>query len=257
MPLATRQIASTNHIAVWGLFALLVCCSALGPRPLRAKANNIRPEVAVVAKWQPNAAIVAVNTMITENQEPMYWWPRSPNVLPLLAKASKPAASVPKPTVWANITRMKSTPVRIRAPVSALGMLRLGSAVSSPSEAQASKPAHDRKADTTPASTRLGVTPAPKVKTEKSIPVVGAPPLPRMVTDRMTMAMMPTPSIAISTLATECTSRPATVAEMARPTSTVMYQEIWNGLSLLGCNSASSALTNAAVRASVPMAKPT
>src|SRR4051812_45782281 len=124
--------------------------NALGPKPSRPNAYSIRPDVADVARWQPNAATVAVKMMSRLNHCPTYVLPKSPSVFPELWNASRPAASVPNPTTWANITTTNSPPVRSSVPASALGMLRPGSSVSSPIEAQASNPAHDRNAATTP-----------------------------------------------------------------------------------------------------------
>ncbi len=48
-----------------------MCANDFGPKPSRPNANSIRPEVAAVAMWQPNAATVAVKMMRSENHWPM------------------------------------------------------------------------------------------------------------------------------------------------------------------------------------------
>ena len=190
------------------------------------------------------------------NHWPTYVPPKSPNVFPELWKASSPAWSVPKPTTWANITTTNSTPVRISVPASARGMLRPGLSVSSPIDAHASKPAHDRKAATTPLITAEVETPLPeKENTEKSIPVDGAPPLAKITMTSTTMDRMPIPSIASRILASSLMSRPASRNEITAATTTTTSHGGWYGLSLSGCNCAMNALVNAAVNASVPIAK--
>ena len=135
-------------------------------------------------------------------------------------------------------------------------MLRLGSSVSSPIDAHASNPAHDRKAATTPASTAPAETPPENENTEKSMPVVGAPPLPKITSTSTIIARMPTPSMASRSLASSWMSRPDNSSEITAPIATMMSQGTWYGLSLPGCSAAMNELTNAAVSASVPMEKP-
>ena len=47
-----------------------ICANAFGPNPSRPKAYSIRPEVADVARWQPNAATVAVKMISRLNHCP-------------------------------------------------------------------------------------------------------------------------------------------------------------------------------------------
>ena len=140
-------------------------------------------------------------------------------MFPEFWKASSPAASVPNPLTCANITTTNSTPVRISVPANALGMLRPGSSVSSPIEAQASNPAHDRKAATTALSTAEADTPSNE-NALKSIPVVGAPPLAKITTTSTIMDRMPMPSMASRIFASSRTSRPDSRNETAAPTTT-------------------------------------
>ena len=130
------------------------------------------------------------------------------------ANAFRPAASVPKPMVWANITATNSAPVSARVPIRARGMLRCGSVVSSPIETHASKPAQHRNAATTPP--RTAATDTPEVlNTPKSTPVGAAPPRAMMTADSTTMARIPKPSIASRILASTRASRPVSRSDSA------------------------------------------
>src|SRR4051794_829245 len=234
-----------------------MCARVFGPKPSRANAYSIRPEVADVARWQPKADTIAVKMITSENHWPMYVPPKSPNVFPELWKALKPASSVPKPTTWAKIPTTNSTPVSSSVPSSARGTLRPASSVSSPLDAHASKPAHDRNAATTPLITAEGETPLPENEnTEKSMPVDGAPPRAKITMTNTIIDKMPTPSMASRIFASTLISRPANRIEMAAATTTITSHGTWYGLSLPGCNFAMNALVNAAVSASVPIANP-
>src|SRR5207244_444976 len=127
-------------------------------------------------------------------------------------------------------TTTNSTPVSSSFPPSALGMLRPGSSVSSPIDAQASKPAQDRNAATTPVITADGETPLPeKENTEKSIPVDGAPPRAKITMTSTTMDRMPIPSIASRILASSLMSRPAIRNEITAATATITSHGAWYG----------------------------
>ena len=134
-------------------------------------------------------------------------------------------------------------------------MLRPGSSVSSPIDAHASKPAHDRKAATTALSTAEADTPSNE-NALKSTPVVGAPPFAKITMTSTIMDRMPTPSMASRIFASSRMSRPDNRNEITAPTTTTISHGSWYGWSLPGCSSAMNALTNAAVKARVPMAKP-
>ena len=171
------------------------------------------------------------------------------------SKVASPDLSVPKPIVWANITTTNSTPVSARVPVMARGMLRCGSAVSSPIDAQASNPAQQRKAATTPPSTAGTDTPDGE-KVLQSTPVGWAPPRAKITPARTTMAMMPAPSIPRRTLASVLTSLPVRTNDIAALIITRVSHGSWNGCSSPFCSSARNELAKAAVSASVATENP-
>ena len=120
-------------------------------------------------------------------------------------------------------------------------MLRVGLSVSSPSAAQPSNPAQDRKAATTAAMTVEKLTPCSE-KVLPSMPVLDAPPFAKITMLRIVMQTIPTPSMSSSSRVTTRRSMVFRYADKAMHTRIVQIHGTWNGCAGSFCAAAMNAL---------------
>ena len=68
MRLTTSATPTTSQVARRGPpVPSWMCANAFGPKPSRPNAYSIRPDVADVARWQPNADTIAVKMISRPN----------------------------------------------------------------------------------------------------------------------------------------------------------------------------------------------
>jgi len=90
---------------------------------------------------------------------PTYIWARSASELPEVANLWTPALSRPNPSVWMKKPTVKKTAIESTSTISARGIVRRGSRLSSPNVAVPSKPAKEMNPPTAARKTVDQVTP--------------------------------------------------------------------------------------------------
>src|SRR5579862_7585181 len=165
MMMITADMATMTMVALAGVPQRELAPTPRGPRASRDSAYINRAAPTVEARQQPNALTVVPSVITSPTQWPTYEAPRSPSSDGEATKFLTPAALVPNPIISTAVTTVKYTPPNTATPRIARGMSRVGRLASSPRVAAASKPANDKKPNTTPRNRSLGPVPGATVNT--------------------------------------------------------------------------------------------